>query len=368
MSIAPARHRSAAHPSLAERASSLVAEREITMRAAQQGVPHLDRRSCSARRARARRARQLSAAQNQTGTTVAVSADAAAVVDVQRGLEITEAADRAAAEKLVRDGDVEAAIVGDPSAPTPRHSPSSPTRRADESVLQLAQAPPVELLDPRAHRPDALRYLVAFGFGIVFLIVGDHCSARRSRRASSRRSRRGSSRSSLGDPRAGAAGGQGHRQHGARDGADPRARRASRVIGLTITGQTELLGGARGADPLVRRVLPFGFVLLAALFAAAAAMVSRQEDIGSTTTPADDARHGAVLPGDLLQRQPDGARDHVVRAVLGAGRDADAAVPRRGAVVGAVRLARDPHRDVRAPRSWSARGSTATRCCRWARG
>jgi ABC-2 type transport system permease protein len=29
----------------------------------------------------------------------------------------------------------------------------------------------------------------------------------------------------------------------------------------------------------------FGFILLAALFAAAAAMVSRQEDIGSTTTP-----------------------------------------------------------------------------------
>jgi ABC-2 type transport system permease protein len=29
----------------------------------------------------------------------------------------------------------------------------------------------------------------------------------------------------------------------------------------------------------------FGFVLLAALFAAAAAMVSRQEDIGATTTP-----------------------------------------------------------------------------------
>src|SRR5690606_24455043 len=62
---------------------------------------------------------------------------------------------------------------------------------------------------------------------------------------------------------------------------------------------------------------------------------------------ADDAHHGAVLPRDLLQRQPAGARGHVVRAVLGAGRDADAPLPRRGAVVGAPAVARHPRRHVR---------------------
>ena len=57
------------------------------------------------------------------------------------------------------------------------------------------------------------------------------------------------------------------------------------VIGLTIIGQTQLLG-ALGAPILWFAVFfLFGFVLLAALFAAAAAMVSRQEDIGSTTFP-----------------------------------------------------------------------------------
>jgi hypothetical protein len=37
--------------------------------------------------------------------------------------------------------------------------------------------------------------------------------------------------------------------------------------------------------------------------------------------------------------------------------DADAALPGRGAVVGAAGLARDPDRDVRRRRSWSARRS-----------
>ena len=56
-------------------------------------------------------------------------------------------------------------------------------------------------------------------------------------------------------------------------------------VGLSITGQTELLQGLGG--PLLWFVVffIFGFVLLAALFAATAAMVSRQEDIASTTTP-----------------------------------------------------------------------------------
>ncbi|HLU63347.1 MAG TPA: ABC transporter permease, partial [Protaetiibacter sp.] len=57
------------------------------------------------------------------------------------------------------------------------------------------------------------------------------------------------------------------------------------VIGLSVTGQTELLLGL--GMPLVWFGLFFllGFILLAALFAATGAMVSRQEDIGSTTTP-----------------------------------------------------------------------------------
>jgi ABC-2 type transport system permease protein len=57
------------------------------------------------------------------------------------------------------------------------------------------------------------------------------------------------------------------------------------IIGLTIIGQTDLLTGL--GMPIVWFVVFFaiGFVLLASLFAATASMVSRQEDISSTTTP-----------------------------------------------------------------------------------
>ena len=57
------------------------------------------------------------------------------------------------------------------------------------------------------------------------------------------------------------------------------------VVGLTVTGQTALLQGLGAPIAWFGVFFLFGFVLLASLFAAAASMVSRQEDIGSTTTP-----------------------------------------------------------------------------------
>ena len=57
------------------------------------------------------------------------------------------------------------------------------------------------------------------------------------------------------------------------------------IIGLTVTGQTAVLQGLGAPIVWFAIFFLFGFVLLAALFAAAASMVSRQEDIGSTTTP-----------------------------------------------------------------------------------
>jgi ABC-2 type transport system permease protein len=57
------------------------------------------------------------------------------------------------------------------------------------------------------------------------------------------------------------------------------------IVGLIVTGQEDVLSGV-GAPILWFAVFfLFGFVLLAALYAAAASMVSRQEDIGSTTMP-----------------------------------------------------------------------------------
>ncbi|TPW99261.1 ABC transporter permease, partial [Schumannella luteola] len=57
------------------------------------------------------------------------------------------------------------------------------------------------------------------------------------------------------------------------------------VTGLTITGQGALLAGLGLPFAWFAVFFVLGFMLLAALFAATGAMVSRQEDIGSTTTP-----------------------------------------------------------------------------------
>ena len=52
-----------------------------------------------------------------------------------------------------------------------------------------------------------------------------------------------------------------------------------------MTGQGAILQGLGGPIAWFAVFFLFGFILLASLFAAAAAMVSRQEDIGSTTMP-----------------------------------------------------------------------------------
>jgi ABC-2 type transport system permease protein len=56
-------------------------------------------------------------------------------------------------------------------------------------------------------------------------------------------------------------------------------------IGLSVSGQSAVLSGLGGPMAWFAVFFLFGFILLAALFAGAAAMVSRQEDIGSTTMP-----------------------------------------------------------------------------------
>lgn len=223
------------------------------------------------------------AAQNQRDTPVAVTADAASLLTSDDGLEITEVPDRAAAEALVADGTVEAAIVGDSSA-----EPFGFVIVADSSaptslMLQYAQVPPVELLNPAA-TDEGLRYLVAIGFGIVFLTAASLFGSTIAQSVVEEKQTRVveilisaiRARSLL----AGKVIGNTVLAMGQILGLA-----AIAVVGLTIIGQNQLLG-TLGAPILWFAVFfLFGFVLLASLFAAAAAMVSRQEDIGSTTFP-----------------------------------------------------------------------------------
>lgn len=222
------------------------------------------------------------------GSIVATTSEPTKVAVVQgitlpdgHGLEVTNVADRAAGEELVRAGDVEAAIVpdsgtlgylvvGDDSAPI--------------GVIQsLAVMPPVELLDP-ASVGGFIGYIVAVGFGIVFFIAAMTFGQTIAQSVVEEKSTRvieillatiptrvllagkvlGTTILAVGQVLLLA---------------------AISIVGLTATGQQDLLLGL--GTPILWFALFFtlGFVLLASLFAATGAMVSRQEDIGTTTTP-----------------------------------------------------------------------------------
>lgn len=218
-----------------------------------------------------------------SGTPVAVTVDAKPYVESLEGLEITEAADRAEASELVENGDVDAAIVGDAASPggfVVIADSAPPT----QLLLQLAQLPPVELLDPAGAEDAALGYIAALGFGIVFLLAASLFGGTIAQSVVEEKQTRVVELLISAIP--------------------VRVLLAGKVVGntilavsqvlvlaaialtgLSITGQAELLEGLAVPIAWFAVFFLFGFVLLASLFAAAASLVSRQEDIGSTTAP-----------------------------------------------------------------------------------
>ena len=222
-------------------------------------------------------------AANQSGTPVAVTADAQQYVEGLPGLEVTDVADKAAAEALVEDGTVDAAVVGDSSSPmgfTVVADDSAPT----QLLLSLAQLPPVELLNPDGSEAAALGYIAAIGFGIVFLLAASLFGGTIAQSVVEEKQTRVVEllisaipvRSLL----AGKVIGNTILAMG-----QILVLASIAIIGLTVTDQTALLQGLGAPIAWFAIFFLFGFILLASLFAAAASMVSRQEDIGSTTMP-----------------------------------------------------------------------------------
>jgi ABC-2 type transport system permease protein len=221
-------------------------------------------------------------AQDTSGTPVAVTADAEQFVAETPGLEITEVDDRAAAEALVQNGEVDAAIVADPSSSLGFAliaDSSAPT----QLMLSLAQLPPVELLDPDP-TDDALRYFVAIGFGVVFLLAASLFGGTIAQSVVEEKQTRVVELLISAIPVRALLAGKvlGNTLLAM---AQILVLAAISIVGLTVTGQAEVLQGLGAPIAWFAIFFFFGFILLAALFAAAAAMVSRQEDIGSTTTP-----------------------------------------------------------------------------------
>src|SRR5690606_11381608 len=77
--------------------------------------------------------------------------------------------DRAAAEDLVRDGEVDAAIVADPASPT-GFAVIVDSDVSIQLLVYLSETPTVETLSP-GDATGFLGYIAAIGFGVVFLFA-----------------------------------------------------------------------------------------------------------------------------------------------------------------------------------------------------
>lgn len=213
---------------------------------------------------------------------VAVVGSAAAATDGVVGLESVPVTDRAEGEALLRDGEVEAVVV-----PAPSEGVGVTVIGLDEApgsvVSALSISPAVELLDP-ATVDTGLAYLVAFGFGIVFFMsaitfgstIASSVVEEKQTRVVELLLSTVSARALL----TGKVVGNSVMAFG-----QIVAIAGLALIGLAVTGQRVLLGGVGPSIAWFAIFFTVGFVMLAALFAGTASMVSRVEDVGSVTTP-----------------------------------------------------------------------------------
>jgi ABC-2 type transport system permease protein len=218
---------------------------------------------------------------NPSTTQVAVVGTAESAVSESSGLSAVAAGSVDEAEELVRDGSVAAAVVPDDSliGVSVIALDSAPS----EVMNALSVAPEVQLLEP-AEQGGFLVYLVALGFGLVFFMSALTFGSTIAQSVVEEKQTRvveilmstipvrallagkvlGNSIMALGQIVAIA---------------------LLVGIGMALTGQRVLLADLGPAIGWFAVFFAFGFVMIAALFAATASMVSRQEDVGTTTAP-----------------------------------------------------------------------------------
>lgn len=221
---------------------------------------------------------------NSSPPKVAAVGSAVAVAEQTGALKVTEAASVAEARDLVRSKKVEAALVPATGADSPLKVSVIALDETPTSIVGLfSVAPRVDLLDPSDQNPGVV-YLVALAFGLIFFMSALTFGSIIAQSVVQEKQTRIVEILMATVP--------------------VRVLLAGKIVGnsLLALGQILLLAIVTvlgmlvsGQDLLFADVGPsiiwfvvfflFGFVLLAALFAATGAMVSRQEDIGSTTTP-----------------------------------------------------------------------------------
>jgi len=185
----------------------------------------------------------------------------------------------AEAKQLLRDEEVDAALEFGNQGATVWGLDKTPTR----AVEALSAAPQVELVAPEAHDEQTV-YFVSITFSILFFMAAMTFGTQIAQSVVEEKQTRiveillsaVSARVLLTGKVIGNAG---------LAIAQQLAVVAVAVIGLSATGQQI---GISELGPAIAWFVPYfvvGFLMLSAMFAAAAAMVSRAEDIGSVTTP-----------------------------------------------------------------------------------
>ncbi|THG29520.1 ABC transporter permease [Naasia lichenicola] len=221
------------------------------------------------------------ASRSGSDTAVAVVAETSSIVDGVDGLTVTSADSESDAEQLVRDGKVSAAVL--PSDEPLGYRIVALDESPGSLVQRLSVSPSVELLTP-SQQDGALVYFVALGFGLVFFMSSiTFGSAIAQSVVEEKQTRVVEILLSAIPARALLAGKVIGNSVLAFGQIVAIALLAS--VGIAINGAGSLLS-AIGA-PIVWFVVFFtvGFVLLAALFAATAATVSRQQDVATATAP-----------------------------------------------------------------------------------
>ncbi|MFC9441275.1 MULTISPECIES: ABC transporter permease [Brevibacterium] len=214
-----------------------------------------------------------------TDKVAVTSADSVAGID---GIEPVVVGSTEEAEELVRSEEVSAAVVD--SADSPTGTTIIALRAAPESLSgALSLTPTVDILDPNAPDPALTRF-IGLGLGLIFLssamtfgmtIASSVVEEKQSRIVEILLASTSARAIMFGKVIA----------CSVLAFAQVALTAVAVLVGAAISGNDLVLG--RLADPIAWFIPLFvvGFVMIAALYAAAASMVSRSEDLGSTSTP-----------------------------------------------------------------------------------
>ncbi|HEV2779251.1 MAG TPA: ABC transporter permease [Actinophytocola sp.] len=198
-------------------------------------------------------------------------------------LEVRQVADVAAAEELVRSEEVDAAVVPDTTGQSATGvRVVALTDPPEDVVVALAITPPVDLLDPSESASDQHELVIPV-FGLVFLLFGTGGMTIAQSTVTEKQTRIVEILVSTIPVRALLSG-------KIVAGAlltlvQVVVLAVAAPIALRLGGQSEVLAAVAPALGWFVPFLVLGFVLLAAMWAVAGSMVSRQEDLGSSIVP-----------------------------------------------------------------------------------